>query len=99
MGKATGWRLAWATAGLLALAGCDISVDTAPLEAEIKAELGHTGVVPTSVDCPDRVEVNNGSTFICTATADDGGSATITVTWTSDAGETRWEVTDLQPPE
>jgi hypothetical protein len=83
-------------AGLVAvaLAACTRTVNTDALEQQIAAELqAQAGVTPSSVDCPDDVEAEAGGTFTCTATTDDGSTATITVTQQDDEGNLRWEVT------
>jgi hypothetical protein len=67
------------------------------LERQIKDELrSQTGVTPTSVDCPQDVPAEKGDTFRCTAVADDGSVATITVTQANDQGNVRWEVTTVE---
>ncbi len=78
----------------LSLAACVQQVlDTDELEAEIAAELeAQTGIAPTSVDCPPDVPAEKGRTFRCTATADDGSSAGITVRQTDDSGSIDLEV-------
>jgi hypothetical protein len=78
----------------VALAACTRTVNTDALEQQIAAELqAQANVTPSSVDCPDDVEAEAGGTFTCTATADDGSTATITVTQQDDEGNLRWEVT------
>jgi hypothetical protein len=79
----------------LTLGACSRTVDTSELEGQIASELqAQAGVTPSSVDCPDDVQAEAGATFTCTATADDGSTATITVTQQDDQGNLRWEVTD-----
>jgi outer membrane lipoprotein SlyB len=83
-----------AAVAALALAGCSATVDTDGLEGQIAQELeAQAGVRPTSVQCPDDVPAEAGATFECTATADDGSTATITVTQEDDQGNLSWEVT------
>jgi Domain of unknown function (DUF4333) len=87
-------RLVMAALATVALAACTKTVNTDALEQQIAAELqAQAGVTPSSVDCPDDVEAEAGGTFTCTATADDGSTATITVTQQDDQGNLRWEVT------
>ena len=82
---------------VLLLGGCTPQIDTAELEQQIRDELSsQTGVAPTSVDCPNDVAAESGGTFQCTAMADDGSIATITVTQTDDQGNVRWEVTTVE---
>ena len=80
-------------AATLVLSGCSRVVDTDELEAQISSELQRqAGVTPTSVDCPDDVPAEAGGTFTCTATADDGSTATIEVVQQDDEGNLNWEV-------
>ncbi|HEX2029875.1 MAG TPA: DUF4333 domain-containing protein [Actinomycetota bacterium] len=77
------------------LAGCTFSatLGTEDLEAQIREELQRqTGVVASSVECPDDVPAEVGTTFTCTARADDGSQATITAT-VEEGANIRWEVT------
>ena len=53
-------------------------------------------MIPLSVDCPEDVPAGAGDTFRCTAVADDGSVATITVTQSDDQGNVRWEVTTVE---
>ena len=82
-----------ALAVTLALGGCSRVVDTDELESQISSELQRqAGVTPTSVECPDDVPAEAGGTFNCTATADDGSTATIEVVQKDDQGNLEWEV-------
>ncbi|HEX2025608.1 MAG TPA: DUF4333 domain-containing protein [Actinomycetota bacterium] len=79
-------------AGLLA--ACSTTINTEELEQQIARELeAQTGVTPSSVDCPEDVPAEAGGRFECTATADDGSTATISVVQQDDQGNVRWEVT------
>jgi hypothetical protein len=83
-----------ATALLLG-AACTVTrnLDTEELEQRIAAELqAQVGVTPTSVDCPDDVPAEEGTQFECTATSDDGSTATITAT-VGEGSNVTWEVT------
>ena len=80
-------------AATLLLAACGKVIDTEELESQLATELqAQTGVTVTSVDCPEDVDAEQGDTFNCTATADDGSTADIKVTQTDDDGNVRWEV-------
>ncbi len=80
-------------AATLALSGCSRVVNTDELEAQITSELQRqAGVTASSVDCPDDVPAEAGGTFTCTATADDGSTATIEVVQQDDQGNVKWEV-------
>jgi hypothetical protein len=87
-------RLLLAAFAALAPVGCSASVDTDALEQQIKQELqAQAGVAASSVECPDDVAPEAGATFECTATTEDGSTATITVTQQDDQGNLSWEVT------
>jgi Domain of unknown function (DUF4333) len=77
--------------------GCTATIQAESLERQIADELeAQTGVTPSAVDCPDDVPVEAGGRFECTATADDGSAATITVIQEDDQGNVRWEVTSVE---
>jgi type 1 fimbria pilin len=83
-----------AAAGALALAGCRATINTEDLEGQIKQGVeAQTDVTVRSVECPEDVAPEAGATFECTATADDGSTATITVTQKDDQGNVDWEIT------
>jgi hypothetical protein len=89
-------RTLFLVALLPALAACSKTIDTASLEENIRSELtAQAGVTPTDVSCPDDVPVEAGATFECTVTAEDGSTATVTVTQTDDEGNLDWEVTSV----
>jgi len=78
-------------AASLALGACggddDDAVDTSGFEEGIASGLAEeTGEEPTSVECPDETEVEEGTEFECTATASDGTEAVVEVTLTDDEG-------------
>lgn len=88
-------RLLAATAlaiGALASAGCDDSgdgtgtsaatktVDDAQVEQGIKDDLSTSSAKVTSAKCPSDVTVENGATFTCSVTFDNGASGKATVT-------------------
>ena len=78
----------------LALVGCSATIDTDDLEDQIKQGVeAQTDAQVSSVECPEDVAPEAGATFECTATADDGSTATITVTQKDDQGNVDWEVT------
>ena len=88
-------RTAAALAALLVFAGCTAQrvVDTEALEANIASEIeSQAGFTPTSVSCPEDVPAQEGDTFSCTVTAEDGSSANVTVRQTDDQGSVTWEV-------
>lgn len=73
--------------------GSGSTLDTPKLEAEVERGLEEqTGVVVQSVDCPEDVPIQVGAMFTCTATADDGSTATIDVRQTDDQGNVQWEL-------
>ncbi len=87
---------AYLVAAALLAGACNVSVtlETQELEANIADELQkQVGVTPTSVECPEDVPADPGTTFKCTATADDGSEATITAK-VGEGGDISWEVTE-----
>lgn len=90
--------LAALLAAALGLGACGDAdtISTDALEESIRRELKDvSGIEPTSVECPDEVEVEAGAMFECTATAPDGTPATITATQVDDEGNVDWEVTEI----
>jgi hypothetical protein len=82
-------------AGLMA--ACTSTINTEELEQQIARELeAQTGVTPSSVNCPEDVPAEAGGRFECTATADDGSTATVSVVQEDDQGNVRWEVTGVE---
>ena len=80
-------------AAALFLGACSKTIDIPKVESEIKSGiLTQTGISVLSVDCPDEVDAEEGNTFECTAVGEDGSTATVEVTQTSDEGDIRWEV-------
>jgi hypothetical protein len=84
--------------GLLALAavGCNttLTLDDQVLEQKISQDfLQQTQHSLTSIDCPADRPIQQGDTFTCSATTDDGASLVITVTQTDNAGNVHWSVT------
>ena len=80
---------------VLVFAGCTGQrvVDTEALEANIASEIeAQAGFAPTSVSCPEDVPAQEGDTFNCTVTAEDGSSANVSVRQTDDQGSVTWEV-------
>ena len=81
-------------APLLALAACSgATLDAAQAEEQILAELQDSGSPVTEVTCPDDVSAQAGGTFTCTGTAE-GGTWTLEVTQTDDAGALTFRVVD-----
>jgi uncharacterized protein DUF4333 len=77
----------------LALAGCSQVLDEEKLEAEISSGIEEqTEATGVSVDCPSDVPLEEGDTFTCTATSDDGDEAEVQVTQTDAEGNIRWEL-------
>jgi hypothetical protein len=81
--------------GLVALAGCTTTgtIDGDQVEGQIAAELeSQAGVAPAAVNCPDEISAEPGTTFRCSAVADDGSEAQISGT-VGEGGNYSWEVT------
>ena len=90
--RAATWVMALAVM-LLLLAACSKTLEMDDVESEIQDGITEqTGIPVSDVDCPDEVEAEEGGTFECTATGEDGSEATVEVTQTSDDGDIRWEV-------
>ncbi len=84
--------------GLLALAavGCNGTpvLDDQRLEEVIsQGYQERLGVGLTTIDCPADRPIQQGDTFTCAATTDQGESIVITVTQTDNAGTVHWQVT------
>lgn len=90
---------ACASAGALALAGCEAefsageTLNTDKAEREIaKGIRKQTGVTAT-VSCPDDVKVEQGATFTCQAKPKNGGQpGVVTVRQTDDEGNISWRL-------
>jgi hypothetical protein len=67
------------------LAGCAKTLDTAPIETQLKDKIGAQTPVK-SVSCPDDVDAKKGDTFDCTLTAGGGKQYTLKVLQTDDNG-------------
>jgi len=85
----------------VALSGCSASVsvggglDTEKLERTIGDEFAKSVEGKIDVVCPDDVKLEEGNTFECTATADDGSTRQVKVTQKDDDGNVRFE--DVKP--
>jgi hypothetical protein len=84
--------------GLLALAavGCNttLTLDDQALEGKISQDYeAQIGVGLTTVDCPSDRPLQQGDTFTCSATTEQGENLVITVTQTDSAGTVHWQVT------
>jgi hypothetical protein len=84
--------------GLLALAavGCNttLTLDDQRLEQVISQGFQEqTQHSLTAIDCPSDRPLQQGDTFTCDATTDDGESLVITVTQTDNAGNVHWSIT------
>jgi hypothetical protein len=75
------------------LGGCSKTLDMAKIESEIEKGIeSQTGVKVKSVNCPESREVKKGDTFKCTAVGEDGSTAPVGVTQTSDDGDIDWKL-------
>jgi Domain of unknown function (DUF4333) len=71
------------TGALIAIAGCGSkTVDTASIESGIKSQVTAAGAAVTKVDCPSDVKSETGTTFQCSASFENGGTAKVKVTQT-----------------
>ena len=63
------------------------TVDAGKVEAGIEQSLSTATAKVSGVSCPDDVEKKEGATFTCDAKLEAGGTAKITVTQTTNAGD------------
>jgi hypothetical protein len=75
-----------AAALLLSRAAGRSQLDMATVEGEIAARIADRTGISTTVDCPDEVAIEAGTTFTCTATSADGSTATVVVHQDDDQG-------------
>jgi hypothetical protein len=80
-----------AVAFLFSAVSSQTRLDTAVVEQQIAERLSLTSGLTTTVICPDEVTIAAGSTFMCTATTDDGRTALIEVTQDDDRGNVTWD--------
>jgi Domain of unknown function (DUF4333) len=59
------------------------------LSRDVSATLEVSGIL---VDCPPDIEVREGATFVCEATAPNGDRTRIDVTQVDDDGSVTWEI-------
>jgi outer membrane PBP1 activator LpoA protein len=77
----------------LALAGCTQVLDDQELESEISSGIEEqTEATGVSVSCPSDVPLEQGNTFTCSATSDQGDIGQVQVTQTDDEGNVNWEL-------
>ena len=69
---------------LVAVAGCggDETLDTATIESGIKQQVTAAGSPVSKVECPSDVKSETGTTFQCSATFENSGTAKVKVTQT-----------------
>ena len=97
--RAASRRMAMLAAAVLLTTGaCEFTVGSddlniPALEAEITRGIeDQTGIQVQSVDCPDTVPIEEGNTFTCTVTADDGTTGEVEVVQEDDEGNVTWEL-------
>jgi predicted small secreted protein len=84
----------------LLLAGCQASVgigerivDAEDAETQIADELEEqVGQRPKSIECPDDMKAEEGETYTCVLTAEDGTELDVALTMTDDEGNFEIEV-------
>ena len=87
---------------LLLLTGCQASVevgdrmvDTEDAETQIADQLEEqVGQRPASIECPEDMKAEEGQTYTCVLTAEDGTELDVAVTMTDDEGNFDIEVLD-----
>ena len=79
------------------LAGCgEDRIDTARVEDEVERAVELQARVPVAeVACPKDVTIEEGGSFECTVTGDNGGEAKVQVAQTDDQGNVRFRADDL----
>jgi hypothetical protein len=71
---------------LLASLSSRSKLDMRAVEAEIASQLTASTGQGTTVECPGSIDIDAGTTFVCTATAADGTASTVTVHQDDDQG-------------
>ncbi len=80
-----------AVAFLFSAVSSQSRLDTAVVEQQIAEQLSAASGLTTTVICPDEVTIAAGSTFLCTASTEDGRTARIEVTQKDDQGNVSWD--------
>lgn len=83
-------NIQWELGGDDSLGGNTLSMAT--VEDSIVKGLKEQTDVTATVDCPTTVPIEANTSFNCTATDEDGDTATVVVTQTDDAGNISWEL-------
>ncbi|MEB3225095.1 MAG: DUF4333 domain-containing protein [Synechococcus sp.] len=77
--------------GIVVLTGCTFTLDDEKLETEISQGLtNQTGLVVTSIACPEDQAIEAGNVFSCEATLEGGQTLPIQVTQNDDEGNVNW---------
>ncbi len=69
-----------------------IVFDRAGTQQQIITGAAAQGISLASVDCPAAPSMNAGDQFQCVATATDGSTAAVNVTWQDDIGSLTWQI-------
>jgi hypothetical protein len=78
---------------MIAAAACGAaSLDTSGLEDELAQQIETQLEVSVTVECPEDVDVEEGSTFECTASDGQGNAFAIEVTQANDEGDVTWKL-------
>lgn len=79
------------------LAGCG-SIDATKTEGAVREEIARSiGARVRSVECPEKVPIERGRNFVCTAIGADGTRVPVPVTQTDDAGKVEFEAQLVKP--
>ncbi len=71
------------------------SLDMDKIQDEISSGIEEqTGVVIESVECPEEVDAEEGESFTCDVTAEDGTTAVVQVDQTDSDGNVTWEIVE-----
>ncbi len=85
-----------ALVAVIALAGCEKSLETDSIEPQIKDTLTAQGLKVSSVDCPGDVTAKKGEKFECEVKTSDGETTKVEVTQTDDDGRVTYQPADVQ---
>ena len=85
-----------ALVAVVALAGCEKTLETDSIEPQIKDTLTKQGLKVGSVDCPGDVTAKKDDKFECDVKMSDGETIKIEVTQTDDEGQVTYQPADVR---
>lgn len=84
--------LAVVPAAMLALAGCDKTIDSGDLENKLSENIKQQAGQSVTADCPSDIKAKKGKTFDCTITLQNGNKVKAKVTLEDDNGKFSYTV-------